>query len=257
MFLKERARITMFKKTWKEIRVLFSGWELLFHLIWLFLLNYAFFYFTSENFIVSMCVGVVGALFFFFNFTYRHKKLNQYQTQLKELLKYITNMIFFMGTGENVLHALKAARSTVSSDIRKDIDRTIESLESKAVLDTDHFKKYAFPSLDQFHRNLLIKYERGGDVNDLFKQIRHNMMFELTKRDELHKRKKTFALNVYVLLGMVSFIMILLRLIVSELWEIFLSVSIAGIVVLLLTYGAILFNLYVLQKKKMDISVRL
>ncbi|MEK4031299.1 hypothetical protein MKZ02_22610 [Pseudobacillus sp. FSL P4-0506] len=155
------------------------------------------------------------------------------------------------------MHSLKATRETVTADIQRDIDKTIEDIENNAALNTTHFEKYEFPSLDQFHQNLKIKYDRGGEANDLFKQVQHNMMFELTKRDELYKKKKIFSFNVYILLGMVAFIAVMLRTVVSELWEIFLSVSIAGVVVLLLMYGAILLNLYLLQKKKVDISVRL
>lgn len=247
----------MNKKVWKEVRVLFSGWELFFHLIFLFAINFGYFYIVSKNVSVSLVVGLMGGLFFFFVFTTKNKQLRTYQENLNELLKYVTNINFFLQTGENVYYALKATKKTVNPAIQKDIDQTIEGLENEAALKTKHFEKYHFPSLDQFHQNLDIKYTYGGESKDLFGQIHKNMMFELKKRDELYRKRKGFAMNVYVLLGMVASMAILLRLITPELWDLFLSFPVASNLVLLITYGAILLNLYFLQKKTVDISVRL
>lgn len=247
----------MNKKVWKEVRVLFSGWELFFHLIFLFAINFGYFYIVSKNVSVSLVVGLMGGLFFFFVFTTKNKQLRTYQENLNELLKYVTNINFFLQTGENVYYALKATKKTVNPAIQKDIDQTIEGLENEAALKTKHFEKYHFPSLDQFHQNLDIKYNHGGEPKDLFGQIHKNMMFELKKRDELYRKRKGFAMNVYVLLGMVASMAILLRFITPELWDLFLSFPVASNLVLLITYGAILLNLYLLQKKTVDISVRL
>ncbi|HSH52590.1 MAG TPA: hypothetical protein VK982_12770, partial [Bacteroidales bacterium] len=86
----------MNKKVWKEVRVLFSGWELFFHLIFLFAINFGYFYIVSKNVSVSLVVGLMGGLFFFFVFTTKNKQLRTYQENLNELLKYVTNINFFL-----------------------------------------------------------------------------------------------------------------------------------------------------------------
>ncbi|WP_121639547.1 type II secretion system F family protein [Virgibacillus sp. Bac330] len=247
----------MKKIAWKDLRALFVGWELFLHIVFWFIVNFGFFYFISKNAVFGMVTGFWGMVFFIYVFTIPNKRLKTYQQQLHELLKYMTNMNFFLKTGENVLHALKHTRETVSREIQKDIDKTIEQLEKDAVLDTSHFKKYNFPSLDQFHHNLLIKYSRGGDANDLFSQIQSNMLFELKKRDELYRKKKGFAFNVYILLSLVVGMMVVLRVFVPYLWDIFLEFQLISLGLIGMTYLFVQLNLYFLQKKKLDISVRL
>lgn len=241
----------------KELGVLFTGWELLLNLILLFVIHFGFFYYVSKNLWFGVVIGVIGTLFFFRVFIFPNRKLRKYQFHLNELLKYVTNMSFFLQAGENVLHALRTTMDTVDKDIQRDIQKTIEKLENDAVLDTEHFKKYDFPALDQFHQSLLIKYEQGGDSAELFGQIQKNMIFELKKRDELYKKRKAFAFNVYTLLGMVGSMMLILRLIAPYLWDIFLGFTFASFSIIGLTFGLVLLNLYLLQKKNLDISVRL
>lgn len=255
MYLKEEMKLI--KGIVKNLRTLFSGFEILFHLLFLFFANFGFFYLISKHMYTSVAIGVVGMLFFFFVYTYTNKKLRKYQNDLKELMKYVTNMIFYLKTGENVYYALEGTKRTLSGDIQKEINKTIKAMEKRAEIDTEHFRKYNFPTLNQFHHNLHIKYEHGGEAEELFGSILRNMMFELKKRDELYKKRTSFALNVYVLLGLVALMPLILRFIVSDLWDTFLNYGIASIIVLVITYGLILLNLYLLQRKKLDISVTL
>lgn len=245
------------KEMFKELRVLFYGWEIILIMLALFAIHYLFYVFVSKNVLFSIAIGVIGVLFFFKFFIYPNRKLKRHQRHLSELLKYVTNMTFFLQTGDNVLHALKSVRTSVHKDIQRDIDRTIKVLEEEAVLDTSHFEKYDFPTLNQFHNNLMIKYERGGNTSELFGHIQRNMIFELQKRDELYKRRRSFALNVYVVLGMVFSMTLTLRLVAPELWDVFLSIPIAPLATMGITYLLLLLNLYLLQKHNLDISVRL
>lgn len=242
----------------KEIGVLFSGWSLLFQLIILFAANFLFFLFVSKSIFFSIITGFIGMTFFFYAFIFKNRKLRVYQENLSDLMKYVTNVSFFLNTGNNVLYSLQSTLDTVSSnEVRIDIQKTIDILEKDAVLDTNHFKKYDFMSLNQFHHNLAIKDEQGGENEDLFSQIQQNMLFELKKRDELYRKRNSFALNVYVLLGMVSGMMVILRLLVPELWDTFLSVTLGSFSILFITFVLILINLGMVQKHKVDISVRI
>lgn len=246
-----------YKKFKEEALKLFSGAEIAITMLFWFVATFLYFYLVSKNVVVSFGVGVLGSIFSFVVFTYQGRKLNNYQQDLNDLLKYVTNMTFFLQSGENVLYSLKSTKPTLSENIQEDVQLTIDKLENEAILDTTHFRAYEFPSLNQFHQNLAIKYEHGGNAKDLFTLIQRDMMTELKKRDELSKSRKAFALNVYMLLGMVALMPLILRFMTPELWDIFLSFKIASIVILLITVGAIALNLRFLEKHKNDISVRL
>lgn len=245
------------KQMFKEMKVLFLGWELLLISLAIFFIHYLFYVFVTKNVIFSVAISFVGLAFFFFVFVYPNRKLQKHQFHLNELLKYVTNMTFFLQTGDNVLHSLKSVKNTVHKDIQVDIEKVIKGLENDATLNTEHFKKYDFSTLDQFHSNLAIKYDRGGDVSDLFSPIQRNMIFELQKRDELYKKRKGFALNVYMILAMISSMTLILRLVAPQLWDIFLGIPVASLIIIGVTYLLLLLNLYMLQKHNLDISVRL
>ncbi len=242
----------------KTVREIYSPVELVLLFVVFFGACFLYFHTISENMTTSIIVGVVGLAFFFYYFSYLTKKLNRYQEQLSNLLKYVTNMKFFLQTGENVLYSLNSTLPTLTDkSIKKDVETIIAGLEDDAELKTDHFEKYNFPSLNQFHQNLKICYDHGGDPEELFDAVQKNMMFELDKRDELYKKRKSLALNIYILLAIVAAMPLILRFIVASQWTIFLSYKIISLAILLITLGAILAVLYFTQKKKVDISVRI
>lgn len=246
------------EKMWLILKKLYTPIELIVIIPTLFILNFLYFYIPSNNVPISIGIGVVGAVFFFYLYFYKEKQLRNYQEQLSDLLKYVTNMKFFLEIGENVLHSLTSTLTTISNkEVRKDIETTIEALKNDVTLKTDHFEKYNFPALNQFHQNLAICYEHGGNVKEMFDPIQKNMMLELEKRDELYKKRKSFSLSFFVLMGLIAGVPLLLRFLVSDVWFIFLEHSIASISVLLFNYFASLFFLYKMQKHKLDISVRI
>lgn len=245
------------RKFFSTVGQIYNPIELVLLTVVLFGANYYYFHIISNNVWVSIFVGLIGLIFFFYHFSYKTKQLENYQEQLNDLLKYVTNIKFFLEIGENVLYSLTSTLPTMTNRyVRKDLQLVIDKLEKDAILQTDHFKKYEFPSLDQFHQNLAICYEHGGNVKEMFDPIQKSMMFELEKRDELYKRRKGFAMNFYFLLGLVAVIPLILNFMVSDLWELFLE-SPLSIPVLLFSHFVSLFLLYKVQKHKMDISVKL
>lgn len=246
------------KQMFKELGVLFEGWELLIYTLFLMAGHFGMFFLLTKSVLFSIIIALVGATFFFRVFVYPNRKLKNHEDDLSELLKYVTNMVFYMRTGSNVLNALQSVKNTVSKRVGKDVQKTIDVLESEeSRLDTEHFKAYEFGSLNQFHQNLLIKFDHGGDVSDLFSQIQKNMIFELKKRDELYRKRKGFAMNVYTMIGLTVGIMLILRFNAPFLWDIFMDTSFIGMTTIAITYIGILINLHLLQKHNLDISVRL
>lgn len=245
------------KKTISDISRLFSPLEIVIQLVFLFGVNFYVFYLISKDILSSAFIGFVGMVFFFFTRSISNRRLKVYQENLDNLMKYVNNMIFFLGTGENVFYSLEATKSTVNKEIKADIDKTIELLEKDAELNTDHFERHDFSTLNQFHHNLKVKDDQGGNTEELFGTIQDSMITELKKRDELYKKRRNFAWNVYIMLGMILLMAFILRFMVSNLWDIFLSYTVMSTIVLFVTYTFALLNLYFLQKKAEDVSVKL
>lgn len=244
------------KNLFSDVKRLFNPVEVAAYVILFFSVNFYYFYLSSMNLSISLVIGSIGIVYFFFVYTYQNKKLNNYQDNLNDLLKYVSNMIFYLQSGENVYYALRSTQSTVNNEIRQDIEAMLEKLDREAVLDTSFFEKYEFPTLDQFHQNLHDKYERGGDARELFSLVQQNMVNELKSRDELFRKRKGFQISVFFMIGMVGLTPVLLRFMIPNLWEVFLSYQLPSMLILLINYAAILLNLYFLQKKATDISVR-
>lgn len=237
-------------------RRIFSDVEIVSLLIAYFVINMALFYFIGGNLIVSAFVGLVGTVYFFLVFAYEDRKLTLYQEDLSGLLNYVMNMSFFLASGENVLQALESTKEMSSERIQEDIQKTIDVLKERTEIETDHFYKYNYQSLNQFHHTLKIYYENGGDAKIMFEEVKDTMSFEIKKRDELWRKRKGYAFGVYVLIGMVFLVLVVLRTMVSSLWAIFLSYTIVSQVMLLMTYFSVLGTLYILQRQKVDISIK-
>lgn len=242
---------------WKDVKILFSGWSIAGCLLILFAISYAYLIVASGNKWLSLIASLLGSVILFLAFFVRNKKTRVYQSQLTELLKYATTMSFFLRSGKNVFYSLEESKKCVDLTIQQDIEKTIDILQKEARLDTSHFEKYDFPALHQFHRILNIKYEKGGNAEELFGQVLKSMNFEISKRDELYRKKKDIATQIYMLVGIVAIMPLLLASLTYNLYQQFLSYSIASDVIVISFYAAIILNLHALQKKLSDISIRL
>ncbi|KRG14011.1 hypothetical protein ACA30_13280 [Virgibacillus soli] len=214
------------------------------------------FYLTKEPFI-SVIFGIVGIVFYFLVFSYKDRKLKAYQNNLNDLLKYVNNMSFMLYSGENVLRSLESFINTVNPKIGSDIEKTVEIMREHTVLDTSHFEKYEFPSLNQFHQNLAVKYDRGGDAKELFDPIQKRMVNEMQKRDELLAKRKGMKMNIMMMVGMVLAIAMMMATMMQNLWVDFLTYKVASISIICSFYVLNLILMYFMQKKAVDISVRL
>ncbi|MDR5021418.1 hypothetical protein FOL75_04955 [Bacillus thuringiensis] len=242
---------------WKEARLLFSGWSIAGWLAFLFVMHVGYVYSILQNISISLVAGAFGATLWFFSFTVSDRKVKVYQFQLNELLKYATNMSFFMQSGKNPYYSLIETKKTLDRSIQKDIDKTLEKLDKEAQLDTTSFEKYDFPALNQFHQILNIKYEKGGQAREMFGRIIKMMNFEVSKRDDLYRKKRGRAKTVYLILGIVAAMPLIVNFLTNNLYKQFLSMQLPSNILLITFYTVILFTLKFAQKKKNDISIRL
>ncbi|MEB9694885.1 MULTISPECIES: hypothetical protein [Bacillus cereus group] len=242
---------------WQEARLLFSGWSIVGWLAFLFIMHMGYVYILLKDVPISIIAGAFGSVMWFFSFTVANKKVRVYQFQLNELLKYATNMSFFMQSGKNPYYSLIETKKTLDISIQKEIDKTLSKLEEEAKLDTQHFEKYNFPALNQFHKILKIKDEKGGSAREMFGRVIKSMNFEISKRDDLHRKKKGRAQTIYMIIGMVGAMPVILNFMTANIYDQFLSVKGPATILLLLFYIVILFTCKFAQKKKNDISIRL
>ncbi|ARF67848.1 hypothetical protein B7C51_08435 [Paenibacillus larvae subsp. pulvifaciens] len=241
---------------YKEVKTLFSVWQMIIWPVCLFAISYGYLVITTGTKWLSFIVSIGTALMLFHALFVRSKRIRVYQKNLKELLKYATTVAFFLRFGKNVYYSLKETQKTVSGSIKQDIETVIEKMEKEKKLDTDHFKKYEFPALNQFHQMLHIELEKGGDAKELFSPVLKAMSFELAKRDELYRRKKECVTQTYTLIGMVAFMPVLMVFMTHDLYQQFLSYPVSqGIMAAF--YVAIVLNIAAMQKRFVDISVRI
>lgn len=219
------------------------------------LLSTGYLYLLTHNVFISLFVGTLTTLFSFYFTVYIPKKMEREQFLMKELQKYATNMTFFL-QGNNVLQALEASKESLDPTIKKDVQKTIDKLRKDAVLDTEHFRKYKFPSIDIFHQKLLIKYMVGGKAKDLFTKVNQSINFEIVKRDELFRKKRYMRNQIIFMMIMTLSIPLLLVLFADELYQMFLEMGAVAHITSVLLFIAVLISFAILQRATTDISIQ-
>lgn len=240
----------------KPVFILFSGLQVTLSILAILILSSAYLYLVTKDLAVSIGLGFLSSLFAFYHTVFIPKKLQREQFYLKELQKYATSMTFYLQGGNNVLQALRASKESLDRTIQKEIEITIDKLEKEAKLDTEHFKKYKFPSIDIFHQILRIKYEVGGNAKELFTKVNQSINFEIVKRDELFRKKNYMKLRVIYMMLMVLSIPLILRLFSEQLYDQYLSIGPMAILTNSILFIALLISLFFLQKASADISIQ-
>lgn len=233
-----------------------SGVQFILLTLLILLLSSGYLYLLTQNVPVSLTVGVLTTLFSFYFTVYIPKKIEREQFLMKELQKYATNMTFFLSSGNNVLQALEASKESLDPTIKKDVQKTIDKLRKEAVLDTEHFKKYKFPSIDIFHQKLLIKYMVGGKVKDLFTKVNQSINFEIVKRDELFRKKRYMRNQIIFMMLMTLAIPLILVFSANDLYQMFLEIGAVAHLTSVLLFVANLISFAFLQRAATDISIQ-
>lgn len=220
-------------------------------------LSFLLFWIITSDWTQTIIMSLVSTAFLVLYIYVQNKKLSYYRECLQGTLKYVNDLTFFLSTGENVIAALDLTESKLKGELKQDVAKVIERLNKDAELDLSHFAKYDFPALDQFHKNLDIYYQRGGDLKEIFEPIKKFMTKELSKRDDLYQQKLGFSAIYMVMIGGVIMIALILRFNVETLWNIFLSYKLQSFLGIFGLELMVIGCLYLLQRKKNDISVRL
>lgn len=237
------------------LKELFSGWTVLFLLVFYYAVNATFLSMITKNYLISFIVAAPAAYICFKAISLVHKKIENRMLILQELNKYTTSVTFYLNAGHNVLDALRDTLALVHPILQKDINKTLETLSQKAILDTTHFQKYHLTSLDLFHQTLLVKYDKGGQSREIFAKPFQAVQFEISEIDDLCRKKQATAKQVYMMIFFACLISLAIAFMPGDTYQNFLDMPIS-IFVLLAFYGSLLFNLFRLQKDKADISLR-
>ncbi|MFD2658479.1 hypothetical protein [Gracilibacillus thailandensis] len=235
----------------------FTGVQILLNLLMIFAISAVYLYITTQHVTTSLIVSFLTMFFSFYFLVFIPKKVKRENHLLKELQKYATNVTFYLKSGYNVMKALEGSKRNLDPEIQKDIDKTIQALKNEAKLDTNHFKKYRFYSIDVFHQILRIKYEKGGKSGDLFTKINQTINFEIVKRDELYRKKLFAKRQIALMMGMVLALPIILVGFANELYNTFLTLDIFSIGTIITTYALVLISMFFLQRASAELSLQL
>lgn len=243
------------KKSLTSIKTLLSGFQALAYLVFFIALSSAYLYYITKNALVSIITGVITSLFIFRYTVVLAKEKAREIYYLKELQKYTTNMTFYLQSGYNILNSLELSKERLDKEIQKDIDKIIDTLTKEAKLDTDHFKKYHFSSINLFHKQLEIMYEAGGNPRELFDKVNQNINFEIVKRDELFRKKAALKNQVLLMMVMVLSIPLFLAFSSKQLYNMFLSTGALPIATNIILFVLLIINLIIVQKSANDTSI--
>lgn len=244
------------KATLKSVFSLFSVAKVVITFALVFVISFGFVFITTKHLVTATFIGFLSSFTSFYFLFYLPERANREQYLLKELQKYATNMTFYLQTGYNVLKALENAKESIDPVVKRDIDKTIEILQKDARLDTEHFKKYRFSSINIFHEILKIKYEVGGKAKDLFTKANKNINFEIVKRDELYRRKKYYRSKIMVMAAMTLSMPLILVFMAKDLYEVYLSLGFLSIGMNALLFILVLINLYMVQKETINLDLQ-
>ncbi|MGE7924698.1 hypothetical protein ACQKND_16165 [Viridibacillus arvi] len=251
----EKKKKIDLKARWAEMRVFFPAIQIIIAslIIGGFIGWYMFM--LTRSVALSVIIGVISGLVGFYVIVYIPKEIAHKQHILKELQRYTTNMTFYLQAGYNIMDALKEVKKQADKEIAEDIELTLVGLERKAILYTDHFKKYRFDALDIYHDVLNVMYQNGGNPKELFHKPNKAINFELVSSDKLYRRKKALRQKIYVMMGTSALMPFMISFQTADLYDVFLSTGITAYTICCLYVGGFLFSLYRLQKNALDITV--
>ncbi|KLA07038.1 hypothetical protein B4086_5514 [Bacillus cereus] len=213
-------------------------------------------YFTTGTILASIIMGFIGGTLYSFYYSFLERKLITQQKELATLESYCLDVSFHMQTDKTVGQTLKKVSESYTGKVGADIKHTYTVLKNTGELDFSHFSKYEFTALDIFHRNMLIKYQDGGDSKRLFKRPLKNMSTELVKRDELQRKNSIQRRQENTALVIALAIPLLMRLMVADLYADFTSMPMFAVGAMALCYFGCLAISFMVQRRALDISVR-
>lgn len=253
---KKQRKQNKMKPILNQITDLFSGIQIVIYMIPIFIASMIYLYITTQSLTTSMVVSIVTLYFSFYYLVVIPRKVQKETYLLKELHKYATNVTFHLKAGNNVMKSLESSKENLDPIIQKDIDKTIQKLKESAELDTEHFKKYNFYSIDVFHQILKIKYEKGGKSGDLFTRINQSINFEIVKRDELYRRKKYARQQITFMMALTLSMPVIIYAFAKKLYLTFLSLGVFSIATVVGVYVLCLVSMAFLQEASSELSLR-
>lgn len=210
----------------------------------------------SGNLVLSVIISIPFALLMFHYFVYLPARLERHQNNLQNLMSYANSMVFYMQSGDNITNALIKTKRSVKGDVRVDIQRTLNKLEENAItLDTSSFNRHKFRNIDVFNQILLIKHIEGGsDIKAMFNNVLKFISFEIIKRDELHRGKKSARTIIMMMIAMGLSVPLSIAYMSKEQYEMFLANPYSQYMIVV--YVIILvWNMCATQKATCDIDV--
>lgn len=218
--------------------------------------GFGYLWLTTASVIPSLIMATISSVLFAFYFAFLPHKLNIQQQDLTTLEQYCIDISFHMNSGKTVPQTLGILAGSYQGRVGADINYTYNKLKNTGELDFSNFLKYEFVPLNIFHNNMMIAYKEGGDLKRLFKKPLADMSTELVGRDDLYTKNKFQRIQEYMAIAIGLTIPAMLRLMVSDMYSKFTDIELLAVSVMGFCFFISLFLTFRIQKRSLDIAVR-
>src|SRR5690625_55429 len=204
----------------KGILGVMSILEITLYVILVAVLSYFFLITMMKEIVFVIPLVLLTVLIYLYSMVYLKNKEKKESEISKDLQLYALTMIYHLQRGENVLNSLERTKKSVGQIVEQEIDVVIKHLnKSNAQLDTSNFRKYNFKSLDIFHHLLLLKYEKGGNSKEIFKNTHEYINMEIEKREKLKGKLNSVKVLLVFMIYLSLFIPLFFSLRASSFYE--------------------------------------
>ena len=213
-------------------------------------------YLLTSNWRIAIMLSTPSLIFLLLIFI-EIKKQEKFKEYTTKVMNYVNDMVFYMANDNNIAQSLELVYESATGEFKEDIQKTINEVENNGKLNTEHFKKYNMPTLDQFHKTLEGVYYNGTpSKEEVFIPVKDFLLQELAAQDRLRNNRKMF-INVFNFMTAIALIaMPIIRFRAEELYFKFLAIQNVSFASIVLFEVMILGAMYIMQKFMTDVSVR-
>lgn len=235
-----------YKSTYRYINQKSSVMEYLFKFILIFILLFFMLYLLFNSLIYSLIISFFITIFLMNEIVLNSKKL-KYENYILSQLTIYTSQVSLLVSYNNIYSSLKEVVNFLDYPIKEDLLFVIDKID-KGTSITESFnefnKKYNNRTITLFNQTLDLFNEHGdSDASNVLQIISEEMNMLKIKKDKFFKYKKEWRLNFYVVLVLCLVMPLILRAMISDIYNEFMA-SFGSFIMI----GILLFDLFIVKK---------
>lgn len=220
-------------------------------------LSVLYLWYATGQLAFSLIISLVGAIVLVYWFIYQENKLTIRKRELDELEALARDITMQADVARNTYDVIrKMAEKYNSGRIGNDVNMMYNKLHETGELDTSRFTLYRFTPIQIFMRNLEIWYSEGADTRTIFTRSVNDIMFELLKRDELHKSLKQAMMIEFLTVAIGASFPLIMRLTAGRVYAVLLGMPVTASLMVLVHYIGIIMVMVSIKKRALDIDIR-